>query len=209
MSDELLRTRQSLLLRLKRRENDAWGEFISIYEDAIVRYCRARGLQDADARDATQEVLAAVHDRIESWDCQEARGSLRAWLFRVARNVAIDTLRRRRRHAIASGDSDMREMLAEIPSTDETEATAFQLEYRRAMFNWAAEEVRPEVQESTWRSFWMTAVDGQPPEFVANTLKLSVGSVYAAKCRVVARIREKLVRVEASDWELPQPHSSD
>lgn len=204
MTDELLKTRQSLLLRLKRQEDDAWREFISIYEQAIFRYCRSRGLQDADARDATQEVLAAVHKRVETWDCEESRGTLRAWLFRVARNIAIDTLRRRGRQAVGSGDSGVGEILAELPSVDETEATAFQLEYRRAMFHWAAEEVRPEVQESTWRSFWMTAVEGQAPEQVAATLELSVGAVYAAKCRVVARVREKLTQVDTLDWELSQ-----
>lgn len=204
MSDELLKTRHSLLLRLKRQEDDAWREFISIYEQAIFRYCRSRGLQDADARDATQEVLAAVHNRVGSWDCEESRGTLRAWLFRVARNIAIDTLRRRRRQAVASGDTGVGEILAELPSVDEKEATAFQMEYRRAMFHWAAEEVRPEVQDSTWRSFWMTAVEGQTPEKVADSLDLSVGAVYAAKCRVVARVREKLTQVDTIDWELSQ-----
>ncbi len=204
MSDELLKTRQSLLLRLKRQENDAWQEFISIYELAIFRFCRSKGLQEADAWDATQEVLAAVHKRVDTWDCEDSRGSLRAWLFRVARNIAIDTLRRRQKHATASGDSRVGELLAELPSTDEKEATAFQLEYRRAMFHWAAEEVRPEVLESTWRSFWMTAVEGQTPQQVAESLGLSVGAVYANKCRVVARVRDKLTRVDTLEWELSQ-----
>lgn len=199
MPDELLKTRQSLLLRLRKQENDAWREFIAIYEDAIFRYCRARGLQDADARDATQEVLAAMHDRLESWDCEESRGSLRAWLFRVARNVAIDSLRRRARQAVASGDTSVSELLAELPSADETEATAFQLEYRRATFGWAVEEVRPEVQPSTWQAFWQTAVDGVSAEQVASELKLSVGAVYAAKCRVMARVREKVAQVDSSE----------
>ncbi len=204
MSDELLKTRQSLLLRLKRQENDAWREFISIYELAIFRYCRSKGLQEADAWDATQEVLAAVHNRVDTWDCEDSRGSLRAWLFRVARNVAIDTLRRRRKQAVASGDSRVGELLAELPTTDDKEATAFQLEYRRAMFHWAAEEVRPEVLDSTWRSFWMTAVEGQTPQQVADSLGLTVGAVYANKCRVVARVRDKLSHVDTLEWELSQ-----
>jgi RNA polymerase sigma-70 factor (ECF subfamily) len=181
MSDQLLKTRQSLLLRLKRQENDAWLEFLSIYEEAIFRYCRSRGLQDADAWDATQEVLAAVHNRVDSWDCKESRGSLRAWLFRVARNVAIDTLRRRRKQATASGDSEVGELLAELPTADEKEATAFQLEYRRAMFHWAAEEVRPEVQDTTWRSFWMTAVEGQSAEEVAKLFGLSLSEPFTQR----------------------------
>lgn len=198
MTDELLKTRQSLLVRLKRQEGDAWREFLSIYEEAIFRYCRARGLQDADARDATQEVLAAVHDRLDSWDADPKSGSLRAWLFRVARNVAVDCLRRRR-HAQASGGTGVGRLLAEIPAAEEAEVSALRWEYQRASFRWAVEQVKPEVRDSTWQAFWKAAVEGVPTEQVARDLQSTVGAVYTAKCRVMARIREKLKDLDEPD----------
>lgn len=206
MGDELMKTRQSLVLRLKRQEGDAWREFITIYEEAIYRYCRARGLQDADAKDATQEVLSAVHDRVESWDAAASKGSLRAWLFRVARNVSIDAIRRRARQAAASGDTGVAQMLAELPSTDEAQASAFQWEYQRAMFQHVAEQVRPEVREATWQAFWLTAVEGRSAERVASQLNLSVGTVYTAKCRVVARIRERISGLEDEENSMAGPN---
>jgi hypothetical protein len=43
-------TRYSLLARLSDPGDvAAWSEFIEIYEDAIYRYSRSRGLQDSDA----------------------------------------------------------------------------------------------------------------------------------------------------------------
>ena len=60
------------------------------------------------------------------------------------------------------------------------------------MFDWASEQVKSEVRDVTWKSFCMTAVDGQKAEQVAATLRVPVGSVYTAKCRVVARIRSKI-----------------
>lgn len=194
--DDLTQTRQSLLLRLRQHDDDAWAEFLAVYEQAIYRYCRSRRLQDADARDATQEVLAAVHARIDRWERDANKGSLRAWLFQVARNVAVDSFRARSRRNGNGAGSNAMQVLANVPHSDEAEAEAFQREYRRALFSWAAEQVRPDVREGTWRSFWMTAIDGQKPEQVAKELKLSVGTVYTAKCRVVARIRAMIARVD-------------
>ena len=200
MSDELQKTRQSLLLRLKRHDGAAWREFVSLYEEAVFRYCRGRGLQEADARDATQEVLAAAHSRLESWDADDSRGTLRAWLFRVARNVAVDSIRRRARQAQASGDTRIVQLLSEIP---ESEASALDWEYRRAAFQWAAEQVKPEVRDATWRAFWLTAIDGKSAEYASEELQVSVGAVYTAKCRVVARIRAKLAEVSDPDIDFP------
>lgn len=195
-------TRQSLLLRLKQHDDDAWMEFFSVYQQAIYRYCRSKGLQDADARDATQEVLAAVHRQIETWECDASKGSLRAWLFRVARNVAADQFSDRRKRTAGSGDSAVIGALNEVAQTDEAEVAALRLEYQRSLFQWAAEQVRPEIRQATWQSFWKTAIEGQPSEQVARELKLSVGTVYTAKCRVVARIRAKIAEMEECGSEI-------
>lgn len=198
--NELPKTRQSLLLRLSERSGQAWHEFVDIYEKAIYQYCRGRGLQDADARDVTQEVLTAVDKRVHTWKADPSIGSFRGWLFRVARNVAVDVIREKARKAAASGDTRVVKMLAELPESEDKQASAFWLEYRSALMHWAAQKVKPDVKESTWQSFWRTAVEGQKPEIVAEQLGISVGSVYTGKCRVVARIRKM---VQHMDDHLP------
>ena len=190
--NELPQTRQSLLLELGKRSNDAWSEFLVVYETALVRFCRARGLQDADARDVTQDVLAAVHSRIPTWDPDAAKGSFRAWLFRVARNISVDAIRARSRRATASGDSQVAKFLQQMPDGSEDQQSEFDVEYRRSLFDWASEQVKREVRDITWKSFCMTAVNGRKAEQVAAELGIPVGSVYTAKCRVVARIRSKI-----------------
>lgn len=187
---QLPQTRQSLLIRLRERSRDAWSEFLEIYEQALIDYARRRGLQDADARDVTQEVLAAVDKKIEQWKDDPSKGKFRGWLFRVARNMAVDKVIEQSRRAAASGDSRVAQLLAEQPGNADNESTVFWTEYRRTLLNWAAEQVKPEVKETSWQSFLLTAVEGNKPEKVAEQLSLSVGSVYAAKFRIVSRIRK-------------------
>ena len=194
--NELPQTRQSLLVELGRRSDDAWSEFLEVYERALFRYCRARGLQDADAEDVTQDVLAAVHKRIPSWDPDASKGSFRAWLFRVARNISVDEIHRRAKRATASGDSQVAEFLSQLPDGSEGQQAEFDAEYRRSLFDWASRQVKREVRDITWKSFCMTAIDGQKAEHVATTLGIPVGSVYTAKCRVVARIRSKIQELD-------------
>ena len=193
---ELPQTRQSLLVRLGEKSSDGWSEFVTIYEDAIYRFCRSRGLQDSDANDVTQQVLAAVDRQIARWDSSRESGSFRNWLFRVARNIAVDTFKNRKRGS-GTGDTQVVRLLESVPAS--AEATEFGLEYRRALFHWAADQVRLEVRDATWRSFWMTAVEGLKPEQVAEELEVSVGTVYTAKCRVVARLKDKIVTYDQDD----------
>ena len=188
----LPQTRQSLLLELARCSDGAWTEFIGIYESAIAAYCRTLGLQESDVHDATQEVLAAVHHRIPTWDANEARGSFRAWLFRVARNCAVDLIASRaRQHTL------------ELPSIADVHLNPreqhehwLDLAYERAMLHWAATQVKAEVRSDVWDAFELTAGRGLSASAVAGQLSMSVGSVYAAKCRVTARLRDKVEHLE-------------
>ncbi len=96
-------TRYSLLLRLHDASNDvAWMEFVELYEKALFRYVRSKGLQDADANDVVQQVLIAVHRSVNGWTPQGA-GSFRAWLLRVASNLATSVVRQKYHQRMLTG----------------------------------------------------------------------------------------------------------
>jgi RNA polymerase sigma-70 factor (ECF subfamily) len=194
--NEIPQTRESLLLQLGMHSEDAWSEFLSVYEQALYRFCRAKGLQDADANDVLQGVLTAVLKRIPSWDPDSSKGSFRGWLFRVARNIAVDVIDRRAKKATASGDSQVAKMLLEVPDRESLQELSFEDEYQKSLFDWASKQVKSEVREVTWMSFCLTAIDGHKAEQVAESLGIPVGSVYTAKCRVVARIRAKIADMD-------------
>ena len=84
-------TRDTLLARLRDPSDQAaWAEFLSIYQPLIYRFSRSRGLQDADAQDATQHVLWAVARAADRWEPDPSRGRFRSWLAKVASNAAIN-----------------------------------------------------------------------------------------------------------------------
>jgi RNA polymerase sigma-70 factor (ECF subfamily) len=190
-------TRQSLLVRLKDpRDGQAWTEFVAIYTPLIDRLARARGLQSADAADVAQEIFRAVAGAIDRYDPDPSRGSFRGWLFKIARNLMINLLAARRVRPQATGDSDVQEMLERVPAPDGAETAFFDAEYRRELLFWATERVRGEFRKSTWQAFWLTAVEGVDPKAAAQAAGISVGAVYIARSRVMARLKAVIGQVE-------------
>src|SRR5260221_12938938 len=177
----------SLLLRVcDLADGKSWGEFWQLYEPVVRRMARRFGMQDADAQDLTQEVLAAIAAAIGSWQPDPRRGRFRTWLYAIVRNKTIDAMRRRRPGDCGSGDTDMlRRLEAQPLAANDT----FRLEVRRAAFHQAAARVQEEVQPMTWAAFWRTSVLGHPIDETARELQLSIGSVYAARSRILARLR--------------------
>jgi RNA polymerase sigma-70 factor (ECF subfamily) len=190
-------TRESLLLRIRDTQDcNAWHEFVSIYRPVIYRVGRRHGLQDADAENLTQEVLQKVERQAGCWDPGQATGSFRRWLATVARNAAIDAIRRVRPDA-ARGGTSIREALQNLPVEDDSSEAEFRIELERQAFRWAARRIRDEFTEPTWTAFWETMVEGQSCADVAARLGRSVGAVYTARSRIMQRLKEQL---EVFDW---------
>ena len=190
-------TSASLIQRIKDpSDRRAWEEFEHLYRPVIFRIARAKGLQYADAFDLVQQVLQSVAFAIGKYEKNERGAPFRNWLGRVTRNAILKALSRRPRD-VALGGSKMLDVFSEIPHPDEMTAALIQLEYRRELFRLAAEKIRNEVQPATWLAFEMTTVNGQTIDKAARTLGLSMGSVYAARSRVMRRIKQIVLDLDS------------
>jgi RNA polymerase sigma factor (sigma-70 family) len=190
-------TRASLLLRLRDpQDHAAWVEFVSLYEPVAYRLLRRHGLQDADAREVMQEMFLAVSRSIDRWDPSSERGSFRGWLRQVIRNLVINWLKHSQRRIRPSGGNEWTAMLEQVVGDSGPESSVFEEELKRALFRKAADQVRAEVQTSTWQAFWETTVLGVSPAEVAKKLGMEVGAVRVAKCRVLARVRSAVAELE-------------
>ncbi len=180
---DLPETRYSLIARLASAEDaDAWQDFVQAYESAIIRYCRSRGLQDADALEVAQDVFLVAHRAAEKWEPSGHAGSFRAWIFETARRSCLKLVRNRTALPRSLGEESV-----EQESSDEDDSGR---EWQKWAFYAAAGKVQREVKLRTWQAFWKTTVENMDPREVARELDLSVGNVYTAKCRVMERIRK-------------------
>ena len=66
----------------------------------------------------------------------------------------------------------------------------FELEYRRQLYRRAAELVRNRADETTWLAFSLTMIDGMKIADAARELGCNSGVVYAARSRMIRRLRD-------------------
>ena len=207
MNPTLSDTRNSLLLRLHdQRDIVAWDQFVAIYEPLVFRLARSKGFQECDARDIVQEVLLAVAKAIHRWDPHPSKGRFRDWIFRIARNLMINFLTRRQHQSLPTLESwsDFFEINHEPSKLDPDATQEFDLEYRRQLFWLAADQVREQVKPATWDAFRLTAIDNQSVSKTARQLGMAEGSVLVAKCRVIARLRVEVGKLEEQFHDEPK-----
>lgn len=190
---DTLNTRPSLLVRLRdARDDEAWRQFVAIYSPAIQRFAKKRGLQDADAADVQQTVLAAVSDGLARSNYDPAKGPFRGWLFGVVRHHLARFRNQEQRIEHGGGDTAAVQRLQAEPDRDDADSALWDRECKRQQFLWAAERVREQVEPASWQAFWQTAVENRPAAEVAQELNMRLGAVYTAKSRVLARIKTEI-----------------
>jgi RNA polymerase sigma-70 factor (ECF subfamily) len=180
-----METPATLLERLRgSADPEAWERFVALYAPLIYSWARRAGLQDADACDLVQEVLVTLVRALPTFTYDRHK-SFRRWL----RSVTLNKWRDRRRRAGLP-------LVGEVVPLDEVpgpEGEAFwEEEYRQRLAHRALEVMRTDFQPTTWRAFWEHAVGGRPAPEVAAELGLTPGAVYAAKLRVLERLRREL-----------------
>src|SRR4051812_14843931 len=157
-STVLLRTQtDERLVALARAGHDrAFEAIVERYRRPLLRACR-RILPEARAEDALQQALVAAWRGLERGD--EVR-ELRPWLYRIARNTALNQLR------VAGYDLD--ELMDSLSAADDPEEEVL----RRAVVRQtlAAVAALPDRQRE---ALLRTAINGQAQEDVARDLGLS------------------------------------
>lgn len=189
-------TRFSLLVRLRdAHDRLAWEQFVGLHTPLVYGFARKNGLQDSDAADIAQDVLMSVAQQMRQWEYDPERGSFRGWLFTIARNRLRNWQASPARRINGSGGDDHHEALQAKPDAAPDE-TDWDVDYARRVFYWAAELVQETVTPQTWHAFEATAVHGRSGPDVAEELGISVGAVYLARSRVMARLKERVQSVE-------------
>jgi RNA polymerase sigma-70 factor (ECF subfamily) len=177
----------SLLERL-RQPNDraAWERFVGLYTPLLYRWVLRLGAPRQDAADLIQEVLILLVRKLPDFR-YDPRQRFRSWLWTVTRNKCAE-LHRRAPVAAPQADSQALDELSDREDADETG----EVEYRQYLVGQALRLMQAEFQPTTWKAFWESVTTLRPAAEVAAELGLSIGAVYAAKSRVLRRLRQEL-----------------
>jgi RNA polymerase sigma-70 factor (ECF subfamily) len=172
------------------RDDDAWEKIVLLYSPLVYRWCRRKGLDEADSLDVGQEVFRSVYASLNSFERARAGQCFRAWLKTITANKITDHHRKKERQPQAKGGSEAREWLeqalAETPVADEDlgdDESERILILRRSL-----DLARGEFEPRTWEAFWKVVIDEHEPVDVAAALGISRNAVYLAKSRVLHRL---------------------
>jgi RNA polymerase sigma-70 factor (ECF subfamily) len=174
-----------------RTTGDAWAEVVRLCRSVLYAWLRRQGVQDADAEDLLGEVLATVARELPAFRDNGHAGAFPCWLRRALLNRLRTFRRAQRAHSICRSDTPLLDRLAEVLAGPDGDPARQGEEHDRSVARRAMERAEAAFDPQTWRAFRRTAVEGADPARVAGELGLSLASVYAAKSRVLKRLRRE------------------
>jgi RNA polymerase sigma-70 factor (ECF subfamily) len=176
----------SLLERLRQPDQPrAWERFVELYTPLLYSWARRTGWPESDAADLVQEVLTLLVRKLPEFTYDRHR-SFRGWLHVVARNCWLNLLRRAELPRAANVPD-----LTALAAPEAAEPFE-EREYRHWLVGRALALMRADFEPATWRACWECVVGGRPAADVARELGVRVGTVYAARSRVLSRLRREL-----------------
>jgi RNA polymerase sigma-70 factor (ECF subfamily) len=170
---------QALAVATEPRSAPATIAFEELYRssrDDLYAYVAGMLRDRAAAEDVTAAAFERAYRKQHRFDSR--RGSPRSWLFGIARNAALDELRRRQRQA-ELGDDVHDEMAPSPAGLAETSA-------RRLALRGALAELTPRERELVALKFFAGLSNGE----IARVLAISESNVGTRLHRTVSKLRE-------------------
>lgn len=183
-------TSLTLLGRVRADDADAWSRLVRLYGTLVTYWAGKGGVTGADAEDIVQDVFREVVGALASFRRDRPGDTFRGWLRGVTRIALLRHGRRAGRQVIAAGGTSALEHINalpdQVPDEDDPDSEKHAL-YRRAL-----ELVRGEFEDTSWKAFWATTVEGKSAAEAAAALGLSSAAVRQAKSRVLRRLKEEV-----------------
>jgi len=200
--DEILRTRASLIHRLRDWEDQSsWQDFFNLYWRLIYGVARKAGLDDAQAQDVVQETLISVAKHMPTFRYDPSIGSFKAWLLTMTRWRIIAQFRKQPSLAQYAGSrqtsTSRTRPIDKIPdpngkSLDEV----WEAEWENNLLQAAMANVKRQIDPLKFQIFDFYVNKEWAPDKVAERFGVAVGQVYQIKHRVTGAIKDEVKRLE-------------
>ena len=184
-------TRQSLLLRAQTGQEKAWKDLTGLYRPLILGWLTRQGVPPRDLEDLSQDILLSVVKHLPTFQHSGHRGAFRSWLRTIVCSRTVDYWRALDAATQAQGGSGATAALQLIEDPDSDLNRQWDEEHDGFVLDCLLDLVEEEFEPAPLQAFRRLAFDGAAGAAVAAELGMSVAAVYAAKSRVLARIRQE------------------
>ena len=167
-----------------RRDRKAFVHLFELFGPRIKGYLIRQGADPASAEDLVQDVMLTVWRRAAQFDPSKAAAS--TWLFTIARNRRIDTLRRARRPEIDPEDPAL------VREPDDPADSVVEAAQRRASLQAAVAEL-PDEQAKLLR---LAYFEDKSHSVIAAELSLPLGTVKSRLRLAMGKLRTALETME-------------
>lgn len=184
--DNLNTTSLTLLEAVRQNDRAAWMKFLTIYSGMLQSWARGIGLDEGDAEDVSQEVLAVVAVKLPEFTYEPGKRGFRAWLKTVARRKAIDVKRRKRdvvSDTAVSNAFDLDESALD---------NSFDAEHNRHLVFSILASIKAHFSETHWNVFWDMTYGQHTAKEVAIKHGVSDAHAFVIKSRVIKQLRKEL-----------------
>lgn len=164
-----------MIIRILDGDEKAYGFFIDRYKEGLYRHC-FRFVRDEDAaEDIAQEAFIKAYVHLGDFDRAHAFST---WLYKIATNIALSEIRRRRSMPLDEDAIDM--LVSELPKT---ELSAIHAELYEAI------ERLPIKHKKVVKLHYF---QGMPYEEIAKKMETTTGSVKGWMNRAKTQLKEML-----------------
>lgn len=168
----------------ERRDRKAFMRLFEHFGPRIKGYLIRQGADPASAEDLVQDVMLTVWRRAEQFDRSKAAAS--TWLFTIARNRRIDTLRRARRPEIDPEDPVL------VREPDDPADRVVEAAQRRKSLHAAVAQL-PEEQTKLLQ---LAYFEDKSHSVIADELSLPLGTVKSRLRLAMGKLRVALETME-------------
>jgi RNA polymerase sigma factor (sigma-70 family) len=184
-------TSLSLLGRARTGSGNDWDRLVAVYQPLISGWLRRQGLPHHAIEELTQDVLLTVFRELGSFAHPGKPGAFRGWLRVITVNRARAYWRADKVRPAAMGGSDFHSILEQLEDPESELSRQWDQDHDRHVITRLLELLEGEFTPGTLRAFRRHVFDGAAAEAVATELDMTVGAVYVAKSRVLARLRKE------------------
>lgn len=174
-------SKEQLLVRIAARDREAFALFFSSVAPKVKGYIIHLGASPAAAEEIAQDVMLTVWRKAGQFD--PSKGGALTWVFVIARNRRIDSIRRERAVVLYGDNAPEVEADGAMLPVDVAMCTQRNDRVRAALL-----ELSSDQREVVQRAFF----DEQPHTSIAAALGLPLGTVKSRLRLAMKKLRDRL-----------------